>query len=566
MLKNFGGTTMTTLRKKMMGLTLAGIVALGSLGAGSMMNDNEVKAEATQVGKQPKNVIMMVMDGTSSSATTLARWYKGAPLALDQIVSGGVRTYSAESAITDSAPAATALATGNKSNSSYVGVLPSVVNSPGLEQIKEEDKSRPVANVLEGAERSGRATGIIATSEIQHATPAGFSAHHVIRKNFEVIGEQQVYQNIEVVLGGGKAVLQPAASSGIRQDNEDLIKVIQDKGYDFVETKDALLNSKSDKIWGSFSNAALAFDMDREATSPEQPTLSQMTRKAIQTLSKDKDGFFLFVEGSKPDWAAHANDPIGMISDVLAFDAAVAEALQFAKKDGNTMVIALADHGNSGISIGNKNTTKGYDTTPVSAYIAPLKKAKMTLEGATNKLKDDLSNIKEVAALYGLDNLTDDEKEKLKAAQKKADVGPILTKLLANRANIGFTTGGHTGEDVFLYSYGPGKPYGFVQNTDIAKTMAKAMGFHLGELTNKLFLDAETAFKQIGATVTIDKKDVANPVLVVKHNKAEAQLFVNKNMIRIDGKDYELGSIVVESNGKFYVPEKAIHLFTKHSR
>lgn len=562
----YGGTTMTTLRKKMMGLTLAGTVALGSLGAGSMMNDNEVKAEAKKTGQQPKNVIMMVMDGTSSSAVTLARWYKGAPLALDQIVSGGVRTYSAESAITDSAPAATALATGNKSNSSYVGVLPSVVNSPGLEQIKEEDKFRPVANVLEGAERSGRATGIIATSEIQHATPAGFSAHHVIRKNFEVIGEQQVYQNIEVVLGGGKAVLQPAASSGIRQDNEDLIKVIQDKGYDFVETKDALLNSKFDKIWGSFSNTALAFDMDREATNPEQPTLSQMTRKAIQTLSKDKDGFFLFVEGSKPDWAAHANDPIGMISDVLAFDAAVAEALAFAKKDGNTMVIALADHGNSGISIGNKNTTKGYDTTPVSVYIAPLKKAKMTLEGATNKLKDDLSNIKEVAALYGLDNLTDDEKEKLKAAQKKADVGPILTKLLANRANIGFTTGGHTGEDVFLYSYGPGKPYGFVQNTDIAKTMAKAMGFHLGELTNKLFLDAETAFKQIGATVTIDKKDVANPVLVVKHNKAEAQLFVNKNMIRIDGKDYELGSIVVESNGKFYVPEKAIHLFTKHSR
>lgn len=549
-----------------MGLTLGGIVALGSLGAGSMMNDNEVKAEAKKAGQQPKNVIMMVMDGTSSSATTLARWYKGAPLALDQIVSGGVRTYSAESAITDSAPAATALATGNKSNSSYVGVLPSIVNSPGLEQIKEEDKFRPVANVLEGAERSGRATGIIATSEIQHATPAGFSAHHVIRKNFEVIGEQQVYQNIEVVLGGGKAVLQPAASSGIRQDNEDLIKVIQDKGYDFVETKDALLNSKSDKIWGSFSNAALAFDMDREATNPEQPTLSQMTRKAIQTLSKDKDGFFLFVEGSKPDWAAHANDPIGMISDVLAFDAAVAEALAFAKKDGNTMVIALADHGNSGISIGNKNTTKGYDTTPVSVYIDPLKKAKMTLEGATNKLKDDLSNIKEVAALYGLDNLTDDEKEKLKAAQKKADVGPILTKLLANRANIGFTTGGHTGEDVFLYSYGPGKPYGFVQNTDIAKTMAKAMGFHLGELTNKFFLDAETAFKQIGATVTIDKKDVANPVLVVKHNKAKAQLFVNKNMIRIDGKDYELGSVVVESNGKFYVPEKAIHLFTKHSR
>ncbi|MGR3774281.1 alkaline phosphatase [Bacillus paramycoides] len=557
---------MTNLRKKIMGLTLASTITLGSLAAGSMMSGNEVKAAAKKAEKQPKNVIIMVMDGTSSSVTTLARWYKGAPLALDQIVSGGVRTYSAESAITDSAPAATALATGNKSNSGYVGVLPSVVNSPGLEPVKEECKFRPVANVLEGAKRSGRATGIIATSEIQHATPASFSAHHANRKNFEVIGEQQVYQKIDVVLGGGKAALLPPTSSGIRKDNEDLVKVIQDKGYDFVETKDALLNSKSNKIWGSFSSNALAFDIDRAATNPEQPTLSQMTEKAIQTLSKDKDGFFLFVEGSKADWAAHANDPIGMISDVLAFDDAVTAALKFAKKDRNTMVIAVTDHGNSGLSIGNSNTTKGYDTTPVSAFITPLKKAKMTLEGATNKLKDDLSNIKEVAALYGLDNLTNNESEKLKAAQKKADVGSILTTLLANRANLGFTTGGHTGEDVFLYSYGPQKPYGLVQNTDIAKTMARAMGFQLGDITKKLFLDAETSFKKIGAIVTIDKKDVANPVLVVKRNNTEAKLSVNKNIICINGKDYELGSIVVESNGKFYVPEQAIQLFLRHSR
>ncbi|WP_242273850.1 alkaline phosphatase [Bacillus cereus group sp. BfR-BA-01310] len=557
---------MTNLCKKIIGLTLASTITLGSLAAGGMLSGNEVKAAAKKAEKQPKNVIIMVMDGTSSSVTTLARWYKGAPLALDQIVSGGVRTYSAESAITDSAPAATALSTGNKSNSGYVGVLPSVVNSPGLKPVKEECKFRPVANVLEGAKRSGRATGIIATSEIQHATPAGFSAHHANRKNFEVIGEQQVYQNIDVVLGGGKAALLPPTSSGIRKDNEDLVKVIQNKGYDFVETKNALLNSKSNKIWGSFSSNALAFDIDRAATNPEQPTLSQMTEKAIQTLSKDKDGFFLFVEGSKADWAAHANDPIGMISDVLAFDDAVTAALKFAKKDRNTMVIAVTDHGNSGLSIGNSNTTKGYDTTPVSAFITPLKKAKMTLEGATNKLKDDLSNIKEVAALYGLDNLTNNESEKLKAAQKKADVGPILTTLLANRANLGFTTGGHTGEDVFLYSYGPQKPYGLVQNTDIAKTMARAMGFQLGDITKKLFLDAETSFKKIGAIVTIDKKDVANPVLVVKRNNTEAKLSVNKNIICIDGKDYQLGSIVVESNGKFYVPEQAIQLFLRHSR
>lgn len=553
---------MSNCSKKIIGL----MITLSMLGTGIIMKDSEIKAETKKGEHQPKNVIMMVMDGTSSSATTLARLYKGAPLALDEIVTGGVRTYSAESAITDSAPAATALATGNKSNAGYVGVLPSIVNLPSVKPVTEEDWMRPVANVLEGAKRTGRATGIVATSEIQHATPAGFSAHHANRKHFEVLAKQQVYQNIDVVLGGGKASLLPVKSSGIRKDGEDLVKVIQNKGYDFVETKEALLNATSNKIWGSFSHTALAFDMDREATNPEQPTLSQMTEKAIHTLSKDKDGFFLFIEGSKPDWAAHANDPIGMISDVLAFDEAVAKALQFARKDGNTLLIAVADHGNSGISIGNMNTTKGYKTTPVAAYINPLKKAKMTLEGATNKLKSDLSNVGDVATLYGLDNLKQEEKEKLKAARKKNDVGPILTTLLANRANIGFTTGGHTGEDVFLYSYGPQKPKGLVQNTDIAKTMAKAMGFSLEELTNELFVESKEAFERIGAIVTIDKTDTTNWTLVVKRNKEEAQLFANKNIIRIDGKDYELGSVVVESKGKFYVPEEAIHLFIKHSR
>ncbi|MED3397774.1 alkaline phosphatase [Bacillus wiedmannii] len=553
---------MSNLGLLMKRLLLVGTITLSMLCTESMMNYHTVEAKVKQVERQPKNVIIMVMDGTSSSATTLARLYKGKPLALDEIVTGGVRTYSAESAITDSAPAATALATGNKSNSGYVGILPSIVSSPGLKSIKEEDKLRPVANVLEGAKRTGRATGIVATAEIQHATPAGFSAHHINRKRFDVIAEQQVYQNIDVVLGGGKEALLPIK----RKDGEDLVKVIQDKGYDFVETKDALLNSKSKKIWGSFSHNALAFDMDREATNPEQPTLSQMTEKAIQTLSKDKDGFFLFVEGSKPDWAAHVNDPIGMISDVLAFDNAVAEALEFAKKDSNTMLIAVTDHGNSGISIGNTNTTKGYNITPVSAYIDPLKKSKMTLEGATNKLKSDLSNVEDVAKLYGLDNLTYDEKERVKAAKKKSDVGPILTTLLANHANIGFTTGGHTGEDVFLYSYGPQKPNGLIQNIDIAKTMAKAMGFNLEEVTNKLFVESELAFQQNGATVTIDKTDVENPVLIVKRNNVKAQLFVNKNIIRIKNKEYELGSVVVESNGKFYVPEEAIRLFIKHSR
>ncbi|MEK5097359.1 alkaline phosphatase [Bacillus sp. FSL W8-0848] len=553
---------MGSLRNRIAGITLAGAVALGSAGTGSAAMETAKKKEDRKV----KNVIMMVMDGTSSTATTLARWYKGEPLALDKIVTGGVRTYSAESAITDSAPAGTAMATGHKSNSSYVGVLPSVVNSPGAEPISEKDHFRPLANVLEGAKQTGRATGIIATSEIQHATPASYSAHHLNRNNFEVLGEQQVYQNIDVALGGGKESLQPGTKEKSRKDNEDLVNVIKDKKYDFVETKDELLRSKSKKIWGAFSQRDLAYDMDRSTTHPEQPTLAEMTKKSIQTLSKDKDGFFLFVEGSKPDWAAHQNDPIGIISDVLAFDHAVKEALKFAEKDKHTMVIAVTDHGNSGISIGNSNTTKGYDSTPVSAYIDPLKKAKMTVEGATGKLKDDLSNIEEAAQLYGLDNLTASEKEQLKGAKDKKAAASVFVKLLANRANLGFTTGGHTGEDVFLYSYGPQKPQGLLENTDIAKTMAKAMGFDLDRLTNDIFSEARQAFKKAGARVTVDKKDPANPVVIAERKNVKAEMPVNKNIIRIKGKEYELDSVIVESDGSFYVPKEAVRLFQKKAR
>ena len=99
-----------------------------------------------------------------------------------------------------------------------------------------------------------------------------------------------------------------------------------------MKTRDELLNSNSSKIWGSFAPGALAYDFDRAKTKASEPSLAEMTSKAIDTLKKDEDGFFLFVEGSKVDWAAHANDTIGMISDILSFDDAVKEAVDFAKK------------------------------------------------------------------------------------------------------------------------------------------------------------------------------------------------------------------------------------------
>lgn len=335
-----------------------------------------------------------------------------------------------------------------------------------------------------------------------------------------------MYQNMDVVLGGGYNSLKDT-----RKDGEDLLTVLKGNKYDIVQTREEMLNSKSDKIWGSFAPSALAYDFDRETLNPEQPTLAEMTEKAIDTLSKDEDGFFLMVEGSKIDWAAHANDTIGMLSDFLSFDDAVAEAVEFAEKDGNTLVIAVTDHGNSGITIGNQNTTSGYDRMDITQYINPLKEAKLTVEGAISLLKEDRSNLTEVAALYGLNNLTTEELAALNATTTNNEISAVMVRLLAERANIGYTTGGHTGDDVFLYSFGPSKVTGLVDNTDLAQAMADFMDVDLAKVTNKLFINAEDALKAKGFTVTIDSSDAANPKLIAKKGNSTFTLHENKNTV-----------------------------------
>lgn len=541
--------------KSLSALTLAGAITVSAI---VPTQAAELKKEA----EKPKNVIMLVMDGSSDNVSTISRWYKGEPLALDSILTGAARTYSAESAITDSAPAATALATGNKSNSGYVGVLPSKITMPGVKG-NEANAFKPVANVLEGAKLQGKATGVISTSEIQHATPAGFSAHATSRSNYDDIAEQQVYQNIDVVLGGGYNSLKDT-----RKDGENLIKVLEERKYDIVQTREEMLNSTSDKLWGSFAPSALAYDFDRETLKPEQPTLAEMTEKAIDTLSKDEDGFFLMVEGSKIDWAAHANDTIGMISDFLSFDDAVAEAIEFAEKDGNTLVIAVTDHGNSGITIGNHNTTGTYDKIDISAYINPLKEAKLTVEGALSLLKEDRSNIEEVAGLYGLTNLTAEERAALEATKSANELGQVMISQLANRANIGYTTGGHTGDDVFLYSFGPNKLTGLVDNTDIARAMADFMDFDLETISKQLFVNATDALAEKGFTVTIDKSDETNPKLIAKKGNTTYTLDENKNTVlrerklasgRVHKLTKTFNSVHFYNDQHFYISEEVIN-------
>ena len=349
----------------------------------------------TRAAEQPKNVIFMVMDGTNSDVITLSRWYKGEALALDSILVGGVKTKSLKSAITDSAAAGTAMATGQKTTIDFIGMVPA----------RDDDgvvRGRPVANILEAAQDKGLATGIVATSPIQHATPAAFSAHSVSRHRYEDIAMQQLHQGIDVILGGGR-------------DYTEAVK--KSKKLGLLTTRAELLNANGTQLHGNFAPIDMAYDFDRKKLHPDQPSLQEMTRKAINVLAKKPNGFFLFVEGSKVDFAAHKNDPVGMISEVLAFDKAVSEALNFAKDNGNTLLIVTTDHGNSGLTMGNKNTEGSYAETPADVFIKPIKKARLTVTGATSQLKEDRSNIKSVLSSYGLDHLSKKQLKKLKKAE-----------------------------------------------------------------------------------------------------------------------------------------------------
>jgi len=510
-----------------------------------------------QVNQEVKNVILLIPDGMSAGALTLSRWYNdGKELNLDSLASGMVRTYSSDAPIADSAPAGTAMATGFKSHTGFVGVLPDVNSMPGLEPLNPADKRKPVATILEAVQLNGKATGIIATSEIMHATPADFTAHDPSRKNYDSISEQQVYQELDVVIGAGSKFF----AKENRKDNENLIDEIK-KNYQYVTTPAELSNAASGKLWAMFAPSALAYDFDRDPS--KEPSIAEMTKKAIELLSQDEDGFFLMVEGSKVDWAAHANDPIGIISDVLAFDEAVGVALDFAKADGNTLVVSATDHGNSGITIGSKSTDSSYDKTPLSAFINPLKRASLTGEEIATKLNVDRTNVVEVMSqYYGINDLTAEEIEDIKSTED-ADMNYIVGPMIGKRANIGFTTTGHTGEEVTLFVYAPqniSQLTGTVENTDIAVYMEKAMGLNLSESTDRLFVKARDAFESNGAKVSFDNSDVNNPVLNVVKDNVKIEMPVNKNIAYVNGAEVKLDGVVVFNGINVYVPQSAVDL------
>ena len=509
------------------------------------------KETAKQLNPDIKNIIVMIPDGMSIDGIALARWYKSydtgtgtfdtsVSLALDELASGLVRNWwqsgSKIGAIVDSAPAGTAMASGIKTNDKFVGVT---------------DQSIPAANILEAANLIGKSTGIVGTSNIQHATLAAYSSHYNARSQYGIIGEQQAHNNIDVVFGGG--------SQYLNYNGRDVIQAIKDMDYLYITTNKEMDAVKSGKVWGMFAPDAMAYDFDRVELAPDQPSLAEMTIKAIELLSRNDKGFFLMVEGSKIDWTAHANDPIGLISDILAFDAAVAVALDFAKENQNTMLLIMSDHGTGGITIGNRDTQDAraalpYDSSAIDNYIVPLTKARLTGEGVAAKFDEDRANIREVMEeWYGIGDLTPREVANIKNTAA-GDMNYAVGLMISERAYLGWTTHGHTGQKINLFTYLPGNERitGVIDNTDIALICAGVWGIDLEAVTKQLFNEAETAFNEKDADVNVD---LEKGEMTVTRDGVTLVIPDYKNYVFNNGNKVMLESVIVNQSGKFYVPE-----------
>lgn len=505
-----------------------------------------------------KNVIVMVPDGCSASLQTLARWYKGAPLAVDALLTGNVTTYMANSVVTDSAPAATAFATGQKSTDKFIGVGPRAEDVlSGFPVPPESLRYKPLATVLEGARLKGKATGVVATSNITHATPAGFVAHVHDRGLANEIMEQLVYQNVDVVLGGGRVNLLPTSAGGKRTDGEDLLALVKARGYVVVEKKSELASVSSGRVFGMLADNHMQPHIDRVELAPEEPSLAEITAKAIEILAKDPDGFFLMVEGSQVDWAMHANDPIWAVTDFLAFDDAVKVALDFAVADGDTLLVAFPDHDTGGISIGNYRTSNTYTRMTIEDVVNPLKGMKITAEAVAGKIGADPTADKVKTAVsewWGL-TLSDDDASAILAEAQAVGLGYALGKVVSARHTvIGWSTHGHTGTDVPLWSHGPGAPRGLVDNTDLARVVAAALGFDLAAVDQHLFVD----LKEVFPSTSIDLSDPTNPVVRI----GSSSLAASKNTLHYGalGLTFPLDGLVVYApkTGKAYASRLAV--------
>ncbi len=374
-------------------------VVLPTAALASGTHDDRTAAARQQIqGGKARNVILLIGDGMGDSEITIARNYQvgaNGRLAMDTLpLTGEYTTYAVQKAnptlpdyVTDSAASGTGWSTGHKSYNGAISVLPN---------------GKPVATILELAKASGYRTGDVSTAELQDATPAVLVSHVTDRSCYGPvattktcpanakenggagsISEQMIQTGPDLLLGGGAASFNETVTAG-KYKGQTVLDQAKKSGYQVITDAAGLASAKGNKpILGTFA----AGNMDLEWVGPTptttntpvgvctpnltrsatQPHLSDMASKAISLLDKQsehsKKGFFLQIEGASIDKQDHAANPCGQIGETVEFDKAIKAALNYQKKNPDTLVVVTADHGHTSQIVAAGSTTKGYTAT-----------------------------------------------------------------------------------------------------------------------------------------------------------------------------------------------------------
>lgn len=382
------------------------------------------------------NVILFVGDGMGPHQVSVANYvyYKntGENLCFYSLPTFSlVDTNNASGGVTDSAAAGTALATGKRTTNSVLGLNPSGV---------------PIKNVAEIAKELQKAVGIITDVAITDATPAAFVAHTNNRQNTKEISLAFLDLQPDVFMGMGLSSFTKYGREQNKWDSRDLINEFSDLGYSINYNLSDLKKTSNAKIVGLFQNIEYAFG--RDSLYRTQPTLKDMTKKALEVLSQNENGFFLIVEAGWIDGSGHYNDIVGAIYDIFALNEAVKEALDFIQKDPDTLIIVTADHETGGMSAVPSTLPDLVDRLPSITRI-------------TYQIDSLLGNnpshefIKTVLLDSGIPKFSLDDVKSIATAapgwERCTKIGPVITKYVGGAK---FTTTGHSAQNVPLFAVG----------------------------------------------------------------------------------------------------------------
>lgn len=419
-------------------------------------------------GHKPKNVIFMVADGMAASVPTMADHLRqlrdgkhsfwAECLKKPGFVRAWQDTRSLSSLVTDSAAASSTWGSGRWVWNGALNSFPDGTELKTLTRIMSEHGVR---------------CGLVTTTTITHATPAGFAVSVPSRDLEPLIASKYLNAGVDVLMGGGDRFFNPDR----RADKADVYAGFVKAGYRVVKARDEVLGLKAPRILGIFSDSHLPYSVDRDndpAIAAKVPTLAEMVKVAITNLAGSKEGFLLQVEGGKVDHGAHANDLAAILYDQLAFEDAVRQAIAFAEKDGETLVIVTSDHATGGVSL-NGAGSEYFDST---AGLLSVGGMKSSFEKLTPLLKDQgASTVQDVLLdRLGL-KVTGDDAQTIVAIMKgETPFKPSifyrgttqsLAVILGNYSKVTFTSGNHTSDHVMVMAYGPGSDTipGLIQNT-----------------------------------------------------------------------------------------------------